>query len=61
MSDSNARPGRRVELDWLCRACRAGGHPLTSAWRDLHELCDPVTYFCACPCDTGELTPERHP
>lgn len=47
-------------LEWLCRACRAGLDPRNpvNPFRELHLLCDPVTQFCSCPCDTGELDDE---
>jgi hypothetical protein len=54
-SPNGDRAARSVRLNQLCRACRAGGDPQRSEWRFLHTLCDPVAYWCACPCDTGEL------
>lgn len=37
---------------WLCPAC----------FLLRHDDCDPLTYFCSCPCGTGEvLDPYRIP
>jgi hypothetical protein len=56
MAHPNGQHGRER---MLCRACEDGHDPRSPdcIW-ELHARCDPITEFCSCPCDTGELEEE---